>query len=150
MRGLHHPHAERRVPEAFLSLAAAKEGDCTQSRKAAKRPASIAHLILTPNANPEKTSSLCVFAPLRDPSFLATEDLAQSHKATKRSASIGRLISARQRKNETPFSFCDFVASCEPDLPCSASPRSRAYAEAVFALSAVATLCDPTLLAGHR
>jgi hypothetical protein len=83
MVALQNSPAKRRAPQAFLHFAAAKEGDLTQSRKAAKRPALIRRAVPSRNASRNETSSLCAFAPLRDQSFLATMDLAQNHKATK-------------------------------------------------------------------
>ncbi|WP_157136860.1 hypothetical protein [Sphingomonas sp. PAMC 26617] len=111
MRGLHHSPAKRPVPEAFLASASAEEGDLTQSRKAAKRPASILRPVVSRNASREEIPSLCAFAPLRDQSFLATEDLAQSHKATKldRATPVGNGYAAALAALRAVAMLCDPV-----------------------------------------
>jgi hypothetical protein len=66
MRTLHHSPAKRRISEAVLSFALAKEGDLTQSRKAAKRRVPMTHSIQTPDNDDGKPSYLCGFVASRE------------------------------------------------------------------------------------
>jgi hypothetical protein len=134
MRALCQLPAKLRIPEAFLSFAAAKKGNLTQSRKAAKRPASILRPVLSPNASRVETSSLSAFAPLRDQSLLATEDLAQSQKATKWRASTARFIQTPDNDDRKPFFLWGFVALCETNPPRFTRPISSDALRAMAAL----------------